>query len=173
MGFFTATADVASVLLSGGLSMAERLIMSGWDVGRIMDALRKKYTVIGGAPYSNQVYAAILNRANAALLGGLTLNAKRSNNPLSYEEHTGMLGISTDYQYAGVVRFQDLATGQEFTRPFYVGADVPLGKFDVLSLIRQQALSYAGGNADTMPGGESRELGIVGNPRITDALTRI
>lgn len=173
MPFFSASADVSAILMGGGLEYAMNLVRMGLDSHRINQLLKQRYTVIGGQPFASQVYQAIHSRAVAAIESGARLQRKRSNVPLTYDQHTGSVGLVNNYQYIVHVGIRDTDTGRVRHLPFSVGSDQALGRFDVLNAARVQALHFIGQGRDTLGAASHGEQELTNQLRISAALVSI
>lgn len=173
MSFESASSNVADVLRGGGLADAERMIGRGMDTRAIMAKLRERYTPIGGSPYPDQVYSAIIQRARASLEAGAKLQRKRSDTPLSDDDHVGTVGLPSAYQYSVVATFVDEATGQSFTKLFVIGSETELGKFTLLNMARVQATNWLSNDRETLGAGSSTDDLSISSMRVANALKGI
>lgn len=141
MPFLTASANVAAVLAAGGLRYAEQLIDLGFSASAIVERLRERYTLIGGAPYNVSVYAAVRDRALAAQLAGERMMGKCLTLPCARDLHVGAPGLSTAYEYQVQIIFRDPATGREYMPTFAIGSADAMSGESILGRASQLARS--------------------------------
>lgn len=167
MPFDSASREIDALIRAGVDSYIDGLRATGMSDDEIIRRLPQIFGG-GGIIHPNQARSLVeRNRANRN--AGNRLNRRRSNNPLSDDEHVGTAIPRGTYQYETVVIIREIDSGNERSMPVVVQSNEPLGKEDIVQRALAAIIDLIERRKIGAYRGKGPEFELVKGPRITGA----